>query len=602
MPVMSPIDPQFGESGPRPEIPPLPSLQRALAQTDPTASATAGGPSEALTAWILGLRWVAVVALFCVLILATSVWERIPPAESLRLWVLWGTLAIFAIALSAAGARRLATPRALLLQIGGDVVLLGALLHTAGGLHNPFAAIFAFHAIIAAVVLDRRRALQVVAGISGFVLALTAVEATGLLPPGCLLEGSGTCFAPDPLLLTGVGASVTLLVACCGWIVVPLVEQLRRERDHLRTVYGKLVERIEEARAAQRSLQSEQEKLRAIVDCMTDAVIFASPDGRVLLHNRTGAALLGAYPGADHDLRVCHDASTWAALMAKLTDPGPNEHHPVLHINGRTYEATYARVDLGGELLGAVMLARDITERLREEAGRVERERMATVGKLAAALAHEINNPLGAIALIADHARRKAGRDSAIARHLDTILRNAELCRKIVRELLDYARQRPPDVRRFAAAELREAILHTLSPYCRRRGIDLEIHVEPEDTVVHGDPVQLRQALVNLGLNAVEAMERGGKLVLRVRRDTGGIRMEVQDTGPGIPEAQEEEIFTEFFTTKPEGTGLGLAVARDIARAHGGRLYLDRSYQAGARFVIELPDFGEQRRGEERVA
>jgi two-component system sensor histidine kinase FlrB len=336
---------------------------------------------------------------------------------------------------------------------------------------------------------------------------------------------------------------------------------------------------------------AEQGKLKLIVNCMNDAVIFAAPSGRVLLFNRAAAGMLAPRPGAADDVYVCHEPHVWDKLLAKLTDPGPSEVHPLLEIGGRQYEATYARVDgPHGGLYGAVMVARDVTERLQEQVTRMQEERMATVGKLAAALAHELNNPLGAIALFSQHALKGLEPTSRLAEHLGTVLRNADLCKKIVRDLLEYARQRPPQSKPFLLEDLLGDVRRTLAPYCAQAGIALETIVDPRlPRQAVGDPVQLRQLLVNLGLNAVEAMTAGGALTFRASGSDGVLRFAVEDTGPGVAAAERDRIFSAFYTTKSEGTGLGLAVARDIAEGHAGQLELDESHTAGARFVLSIP-------------
>lgn len=544
-----------------------------------------------LAAWLLGLRWLAVFLLFAVVVL-TTVSGRVEPESVRTLWALWGLLAVINGVLTLMGAARVGSQRALTWQIVIDVVVLGALLHTAGGVENPFAGLFVFHAVVASIVLERRRAWHTLIGMVVFIVLLTVMEASGIAPPGCLRDATAVCRPlGDRLTVASAGLGVVVLVVGCALIVLALVSHLQTDRDELINLSGALAAEAERLGAARLDLLSEQEKLRSIVDCMNDAVIFAAPDGRVLLHNRAAAQLLAHQPGANTDLHVCHDPQTWDKLMAKLIDPGASETHPVLEIGSRFYEATYGRVSLrGGEMLGAVMLARDVTERTYEQATRVQKERMAALGKLAATLAHEINNPLAAIALFTQHASKGLDPDSRLAQHLGTVLRNADVCKKIVHDLLEYARQRPPEMRMFALADLIGDVTRTLGPFCERHAVALRIDLDaPTGARCYGDPDQLRQVLINLGINAVEAMSDGGQLTARVSTPDAVVRVAVEDTGPGVPPADRERVFAAFYTTKPEGTGLGLAVARDIVAAHGGSLSLDDSYGGGCRFLLEIP-------------
>ncbi|HRE89068.1 MAG TPA: ATP-binding protein, partial [Myxococcota bacterium] len=312
--------------------------------------------------------------------------------------------------------------------------------------------------------------------------------------------------------------------------------------------------------------------------------------------------------------RVCHTESRWTQMLDRLVHAGELEHHPLLPIGGRMYEATYGRVTgSDGVSLGAVMVARDVTERLREEGLRAERERMATIGKLAAGLAHEINNPLGSIQLYTQHALKRVEGQDPLADHLSTVLRNANVCKKIVRDLLEYARQRPPETRRITAEELVTLTRKTVEPRASSLGVQLVVNVvnvvnlregenssngsnvldSPTGPSLEVDPDQIVQVLVNLALNGIDAMaglppERPRVLTLTIAASKTEVGLTVEDSGDGVSEEHRATIFSPFFTTKSEGTGLGLAVAKDIIRAHGGRLELAPG-PGGARFVVTLP-------------
>jgi signal transduction histidine kinase len=268
------------------------------------------------------------------------------------------------------------------------------------------------------------------------------------------------------------------------------------------------------------------------------------------------------------------------------------EVHPVLTIGERSYEASYAPVvDEQQGLRGVVMVARDVTERIAAQRTRLSEQRMAVVGKLAAGLAHELNNPLGAIVLFAQDALGSVPQDHPLALHLGTVLRNAKLCKKTVRDLLEYARQRPPERRTVAVEELLDDVVRTLSQRAAAARVTLGRETAPgAPPSLQGDPDQLLQVLVNLGLNGIEALEHGGQVTFRcAAAPEGWLCLEVSDTGPGIAAGDLERIFTEFHTTKPEGTGLGLTVAKDLVVAHGGTLEARSTPGAGATFSLRLP-------------
>lgn len=556
----------------------IPSLQRGLASSTERAAAS---PEQrlSLAQWYFGLRWVALVVLTAVIVVATTGRPHVPPSSILPLWAATAVLLFFDVGLLFVPERVRARPSVLLAQVIADVLLLSWLLHHAGGLANPFASFLVFHAVIASIVLDWRRA-RIATGVTVGVIVIQAVlESTGWAPPACVSGIGATCNQPDPLHLAAAGVGLATLSAGCALFTVTLVGTLARERDQLFV--------------ARADLSAEREKLQSILACMADAVIFADPKGRVLMHNRAAAKLFESRPGAGEDLKVCHDEEIWALLLDKLAHPASHEHHPVLTLDDRAYEATYARVeDRQGGLAGVVMVARDITERQRAQEWRMRKERMAVVGKLAASLAHEINNPLGAIVLFTQHALKQTPPSDPVFEHLSTVLSNANQASKIVRDLLTYARQRPPERQVFTVGDLVREVARTLRHSADAAEVRIETKLDDEaPDELFGDPDQLRQVLVNLGLNAIDAMRgHGGTLTLGVAPDgPDGIRLIVADEGPGIAEGDREKVFQAFYTTKAEGTGLGLAVAQDIARAHGGTLELESEVGAGSTFSVRLP-------------
>ncbi len=538
--------------------------------------------------WLLGLRWVAVLVVAAVVVTSTTGQPHVAPGAVFPLWL--GVVLLFALnaGLSLAGARWATSTPALLAQSAGDVAVLGLLVHFAGGVANPFAGFFVFHSVIGAIVLDPRLARRAGLVMGLYIVALTAAEAAGVAVPPCVRGLDGTCRRASPLPLGAAGLAVATTVVGCAYFVAALVEQLRGERER--------------AVRARDALAMEQQTLQSIIECMADAVLFADSDGRIVLRNRAASALWGKRPSPSTDLRVCHSAETWQRLLAKIADPAPVELHPVLVVDGRSYEATYARVcDPDDTLRGVVMVARDVTERQKAHEWRMKEERMAVVGTLAAALAHELNNPLGAIALFTRNALKRLPSGDPLTDHLSTVLRNADQCSRIVRDLLTYARQRPPAPRDFDVAELVGDVGRTVQPVAERARITMHVELEVERLRPYGDPDQLRQVLVNLALNAIEAMDDGGELYLSVQAGpSGGPVFTVRDTGPGVSPEERERIFSAFYTTKPNGTGLGLAVAKDIVSAHGGRLALESEVGRGTTFIVSLPARADAR--EEAVA
>lgn len=572
-----------------------PSVAGGQGGTSEAGGHVGAGPRASFGVWLLAVRWIALWAVVAVSFVATVLDSRLGPGAVALLWSGVGLLFLFDLFVTRLGPALAQTPRWVYAQVLVDAGLLAVCLHASGGVTNPFAALFVFHAVIAGLLLPSALAPRAVVLVAAIAALLAALESSGLVPAHALHHAAHP--ADDRLLIAASGVAVLTLSLGCGLLVAALMKAVRQERD---TLARSSLERGKEARElalAQTSLAAEQRKLNAVIECIADAVLFAGPDGRIILRNRAANSLWpGRAEGPADDLRVCHSESRWTQMLDRLVHAGELEHHPLLPIGGRTYEATYGRVTgSDGVSLGAVMVARDVTERLREEGLRAERERMATIGKLAAGLAHEINNPLGSIQLYTQHALKRVEGQEPLADHLATVLRNANVCKKIVRDLLEYARQRPPETRRVTADELVALARKTIEPRASSLGVQVVVNiVNGANTVsLEVDPDQIVQVLVNLALNGIDAMaelppERPRVLTLAIGTSKAELSLGVQDSGDGVSEEHRATIFSPFFTTKSEGTGLGLAVAKDIVRAHGGRLELAHG-EGGARFIVTLP-------------
>jgi signal transduction histidine kinase len=218
-------------------------------------------------------------------------------------------------------------------------------------------------------------------------------------------------------------------------------------------------------------------------------------------------------------------------------------------------------------------------------------DRLATIGQLAAGVAHEINEPLGNILGFAQLARKVSGLPGQAGDDIEKIVAAALHAREVIRKLMIFARKMPPQKLPVSLNRVVEDALYFLEARCTKAGVRIRRALDESLPEVMADPAQLTQVLVNLVVNAIQAMPGGGLLVLETGGEGGEVWFAVEDSGVGMSEEIRKQIFVPFFTTKDvdEGTGLGLAVVHGIVTSHGGRIEVTSEEGSGSRVEVRLP-------------
>ena len=247
--------------------------------------------------------------------------------------------------------------------------------------------------------------------------------------------------------------------------------------------------------------------------------------------------------------------------------------------------------DNSGQIVGVLGIARDITEKKRLEQQVLNAEKLASIGKLAAGVAHEINNPLGGILNCLYNLRKKSVSLDRATEYLASMEEGLRRVQKIVRQLLDFSQQHDPELTPTEVNAIIERVL-TLTSYAFE-GTRVRLHRElgHELPPLLADRHMLEQVLMNLILNAVQAIRGEGVVTVRSGHDGPWCTIEVEDTGSGIPPDVLPKIFDPFFTTKGqgEGTGLGLSVSLGIVERHGGEIAVKSQVGHGTTFIVRLP-------------
>ena len=246
--------------------------------------------------------------------------------------------------------------------------------------------------------------------------------------------------------------------------------------------------------------------------------------------------------------------------------------------------------DSSGQIIGSNWLLVDLSEVRELQTQIKEKEWLAYLGELSAAIAHEIRNPLNSITLFLGLLKRRANKQPEQLESIEKITREIEALNSIVGDFLNFARPSGLQKEKFLLKELFNKTLFLAEKEISEKHIAVQADITPPGLSFFGDMSQLKQALLNITLNAVQAMNPGGHLQLKAgRTDSGRLRMEISDDGKGIAPEYLDKIFKPFFSTRSQGTGLGLAIVQNIIRAHNGTIIVENNLDKGASFIIELP-------------
>ncbi len=362
----------------------------------------------------------------------------------------------------------------------------------------------------------------------------------------------------------------------------------------------------------QREAQKSSIFLQNVIQSTVDGIVVVDTKGNVLIFNE-GMERLTGYT-AQEIMEHGHLSSFYNIDVAKenMRKMRSDQHGPEGKLNPTSMSITTktgeeipvtlsaSLITIDGQEVGSVGVFTDMREVLQmrkelEEAHLqlVQSEKIASVGRMAAGVAHEINNPLSGVLIYAELLKENLKEKSEDIEDVDEIIHQTLRCKKIVSELLEFSRQSIGKATSFSLEELIDKCLNLLIHQAAFQNIEVTKNIEPHMPHMVGDMGQLQQVFTNLFINASDAMEGEGQLHLDARYDREKSRfiISVSDTGPGVPLALRDKIFDIFYTTKPvgKGTGLGLSISQNIINLHGGSLRFECPPSGGTTFVIQLP-------------
>ncbi len=351
---------------------------------------------------------------------------------------------------------------------------------------------------------------------------------------------------------------------------------------------------------------------RDLVWNLRNGVLAVTRDGTIAVMNEVAYRILGLQPRTTdigrpfgEVLRHVPDVTRILAGAFELSHL-PNRAELRLKTTGKVIGYTLSQVlDTRGRLTGATLFFKDLTRVEQLEERERLRDRLAALGEMAAAIAHEVKNPLAGIEVMAGILKRQLTESEDAQSILRDIIKEAKMANAIVVEVLDFVRPIRLQVERIALADVVRDAISMAESHVPRGKVQLALELPEDLAPIQGDPHQLRQLFTNLLTNAFEALGGVGNVRLSALQlstdDEPGsaevhavpmIQVEVSDDGPGMPSDVMERIFSPFFTTKPQGSGLGLAIVRKIVDAHDGRIDVSARPDGGTRFRVTLPASG----------
>lgn len=496
-------------------------------------------------------------------------------------------LIISLYALSAAYSRLLPLVRNLNLfaftQIAGDILTISILVHLTGGIDSGFSLLYHLSIISGSIILYRR---------GGYF----AASASSILYGAMLdMQYYNVLFFVRSHNFTAAQVLYQIFINIVSFYAVAFLSSF-------------LSERLRRTRQELQEKSSDFEGLRVlqehILKNVGNGIVTLDLSGRITSWNEAAAAITGY---GEDEIRRYWQAVFGECIKGIFGHTGELQQRP-FHFDGRIKKKDGSSAvlrmtasllkDDKARVMGIILVFQDITHILEMEDRVRRQERLATVGSLAAGIAHEIRNPLASLSGSIEMLKKEPGLSGDSRRLMDIVLREAERLNTIITEFLEYARPKSPSLESVSLSNLVGETV-TLLKNSREYRPDIVITTEiGQDIVIQGDAQRLRQVFWNLLLNSCQAAQKGGNITISASVEQADERdmviVTVSDSGAGISAEHLSRIFDPFFTTKSEGTGLGLAIVHRIIDDHGGTIDVQSERGKGTVVKITLPTAAEK--------
>jgi signal transduction histidine kinase len=426
--------------------------------------------------------------------------------------------------------------------------------------------------------------------------ALAAMVCAGLLANVALRPLEAISARLESLTLAGRDASALLVAGSIGSDTVVRVTK----------TIDRLGEQIRTQEAGYTALQA---NLNQMLDTLRDGVLLFTADLRAVMVSDAVAYFLTTPGGGGHEEMVgkrleeifAPESALGAAVLEAFAEGGQVSAQGVTLEDGRQVQISLDRIDdgLGGGNMGTLLTLRDM-----ESAAQLGQElevsrRLAAIGKLTAGVGHEVKNPINAMVVHLELLRGKltpGGREAfaGAQRHVDILAGEMQRLDRVVQTLADFSRPMELHLREHDLRQVVGVVMELTAAEMEENGVGVTVEAPHEAMMVRADAELMQQAVLNLLLNGMQAMPKGGALLVKMRRDHQFVVVEVIDEGEGIPAELLPRIFELYFTTKPKGSGIGLAMTYRILQLHGGAMDVrsnadPNSPERGTVFTFRLP-------------
>ena len=566
--------------------------------------------------WLVRLRWIAIAGVFFTVTVANAdlAGNMISHPIPLYLYIIAALMVLYNFAVlmvlynfkprmyrkAPEQQRLMSIKRQACIHIILDLLSLIALIHFSGGVENPFIFYFIFHLIIASIILSKRVS-YILATLNTLLLSsLISLEYFRILPHYHLNNFLPEELWHDPIYTFGVLFVFTSTLFFSVYLATTITQTARERETETRELKENLEEKVDELVETRKEVVFERNKLKSIIECMHEGVVFVDSTNQTTLFNKAAQQI----QQEQSDIEINTDlqfgsAQTLDQISQDFADGGDAIERKDQQIGEKHLENTYAAVrDDADNYLGTVLVSRDVTDRKRMEQQLIFSEKMAAIGELAAGVAHEINNPLDGLLNCILRIKRNPKNVSQTQEYLDLMEEAIRRIEATIGKLLDFSR---PHELTLTAINLNDVVHETIGLIdygASEKGIQIEKDFQDKIALIHGDEHLLEQVILNLTLNAITAMPDGGTL----RFETGEIILDallaqpsvyikVIDTGIGISKSVQDRIFDPFYTTQitQKGTGLGLSVSDRIVRQHKGVIEVESEEGNGSTFTVKLP-------------